>query len=104
MTFTRDGSPALEALLDQSCSAIGADLREIVPAHLLQALILGGGYGRGEGGVLATPQGDTPYNDLEFFILISGPPRLNERRFHHAIHDLEHKTIHLRSARSDKKL
>ena len=89
MTFTRDGSPALEALLDQSCSAIGADLREIVPAHLLQALILGGDYGRGEGGVLATPQGDTPYNDLEFFILISGPPRLNERRFHHAIHALE---------------
>lgn len=89
--FTRDGSDALEALIARTCEEIGRDVARIVPADKLQALLLGGGYGRGEGGVLATPEGDAPYNDLEFFLLIRGHPRLNERRYGAAIHDLEHR-------------
>ena len=87
--FTRDGSDALESLIANTCDEIGRDVTRIVPAEKLQALLLGGGYGRGEGGVLATPDGDKPYNDLEFFLLISGHPRLNERRYGAAIHALE---------------
>ncbi|MCF7732355.1 MAG: hypothetical protein K9N23_11735 [Akkermansiaceae bacterium] len=89
--MTRDGSEALEARLARTCDEIGREIQRIVPAPRLQALLLGGGYGRGEGGVLATPAGDAPYNDLEFFVLIQGPPRLNERRFGTAIHDLGHR-------------
>ncbi|GAA5482033.1 hypothetical protein [Haloferula sargassicola] len=89
--FTRDGDDALEALLETTCREIGAEVAKIVPADKLQALALGGGYGRGEGGVLKTASGDAPYNDLEFFLLIDGPPRLNEQRFGHAIHDYCHR-------------
>jgi hypothetical protein len=89
--FTRDGSDALEALIAETCDEIGREVLEIVPAEKFQALLLGGGYGRGEGGVLATPDGDAPYNDLEFFLLIHGHPRLNERRYGVAIHALEHR-------------
>ncbi|MGD9419209.1 MAG: hypothetical protein Q7R22_009710 [Verrucomicrobiota bacterium JB025] len=89
--YTRDGSDALESLIDATCREVGAEVERIVPAARLQALALGGGYGRGEGGVLKTPHGDAPYNDLEFFLLIQGPPRLNEKRFGHAIHELEHR-------------
>ena len=87
--FTRDGSDALESLIANTCEEIGRDVIRIVPADKFQALLLGGGYGRGEGGVLATPAGDAPYNDLEFFLLISGHPRLNERRYGAAIHAME---------------
>jgi hypothetical protein len=87
--FTIDGSDALEALIAQACDEIGSEVRRIVPAEKLQALLLAGGYGRGEGGVLSTPQGDAPYNDLEFFLLIQGHPRLNEKRYAAAIHALE---------------
>lgn len=87
--FTRDGSDALESLIQETCEEIGRDVSSIVPAEKLQALLLGGGYGRGEGGVLATPDRDAPYNDLEFFLLISGHPRINERRYGAAIHSLE---------------
>ncbi len=89
--FTRDGSEALERLLAETCQEIGRGISAIVPAAELEALILGGGYGRGEGGVLSTGEGDAPYNDLEFFVLIQGPPRANERRFGHAIHELGHR-------------
>lgn len=89
--FTRDGSDALENLIGGTCGEIGREVSRIVPADRFQALLLGGGYGRGEGGVLATPDGDAPYNDLEFFLLISGHPRLNERRYGAAIHALEHR-------------
>jgi hypothetical protein len=42
-----------------------------VPSHQIEAVLLGGGYGRGEGGVLATESGDLPYNDLEFYLLVA---------------------------------
>jgi len=89
--FTRDGSDALESLIADTCEEIANEITSIVPADKFQALLLGGGYGRGEGGVLSTPAGDAPYNDLEFFLLISGHPRLNERRYGAAIHALEHR-------------
>jgi len=89
--YTRDGSDALESLIGRTCEEIGQEVTRIVPPDKFQALLLGGGYGRGEGGVLATPIGDAPYNDLEFFLLIQGHPRLNERRYGAAIHDLEHR-------------
>ncbi len=89
--FTRDGSDELESLIAETCVEIGQEVTRIVPSDKFQSLLLGGGYGRGEGGVLSTPNGDAPYNDLEFFLLISGHPRLNERRYGAAIHDLEHR-------------
>lgn len=89
--FTRDGSDALEQLLHDICEETGRGVRDIVPADRLEALILGGGYGRGEGGVLATQLGDAPYNDLEFFLLIKGAPRQNERAYGAAIERLAHR-------------
>ena len=56
-------------------------VQRIVPGPRLQALWLGGGYGRGEGGVLRLPGGDWPYNDLEFYVCLRGNRFLNGRRF-----------------------
>jgi hypothetical protein len=89
--YTIDGSAALESRLESICEEIGLEVVRIVPRTKLQSLALGGGYGRGEGGVLRYAQGDLPYNDLEFFLLVSGPPRVNERLLRAPIHDLEHR-------------
>jgi hypothetical protein len=86
--MTIDGSEALEQRLAALCERIVQRVRAIVPAAKLEGLLLGGGYGRGEGGVLRTPQGDLPYNDLEFYVLIRGPVFLNDRRYRHALHEL----------------
>lgn len=86
--FTIDGSDELEQRLAGLCEKIAREVQEIVPASRLEGLLLGGGYGRGEGGVLRTLAGDQPYNDLEFYVLIRGPVFLNERRFRRELHEL----------------
>jgi hypothetical protein len=87
--FTVDGSRELEQHLALTCAKIGAGIRGIVSARRLEGLLLGGGYGRGEGGVLRTMErGDRPYNDLEFYVFLRGNRHLNELRFGHALHVL----------------
>jgi hypothetical protein len=86
--FTLDGSDELEEHLEGTCEMVLAGVLEIVSPRRLEALLLGGGYGRGEGGVLKTEAGDQPYNDLEFYVCLRGPHWLNERRYGAALHGL----------------
>ena len=86
--FTIDGSEALEKHLANMCEKILASVRAIIPENRLGALVLGGGYGRGQGGVLKTSSGDAPYNDLEFYVFMRGNRVLNERNFHRPLEEL----------------
>lgn len=79
--FTIDGSDALESQLAEVCGHVAKGVREIIPARDLEALVLGGGYGRGQGGVLTVEVGDAPYNDLEFYVFVRGNPLINDGRF-----------------------
>ena len=76
--YTVDGSDALEARLRELCDRVLREVRKVVPARKLEGLLLAGGYGRGEGGVLHTPDGDLPYNDLDFYIFLRGQYFLNK--------------------------
>lgn len=79
--FTLDGDGGLERHLERTCARVLAGIRGLVPEPKLEAVLLGGGYGRGEGGVLRGPTGDRPYNDLEFYVAIAGNRHVNERRY-----------------------
>ena len=76
------------------CGQVFDGVRSVVPARKLQAVVLGGGYGRGEGGVLVTEEGDHPYNDLEFYIFVRGNTLLNGRRHGNALELLSHALSH----------
>ncbi len=88
LRFTQDGSPELEARLQNTCQQVLAGVRRLIPADRLEGLLLGGGYGRGEGGVLRTAAGDQPYNDLEFYVFVRGQAVLAERQFRQPLHEL----------------
>jgi hypothetical protein len=88
--FTIDGSDELEQHLEWACQRVAIEIQKRVSRRKLQALLLGGGYGRGEGGVLKTSAGDRPYNDLEFYVFLRGNNVLNERRFKTTLHQLAH--------------
>jgi hypothetical protein len=79
--FTLDGSPELEQHLARTCAQIAAGLRGLLPANRLEAVLLGGGYGRGEGGVWRTSEGDRPYDDLECYVFLRG-----NRHWHEWVH------------------
>ncbi len=86
--FTRDGSAGLEDNIQQICRRVLTDIRKCVPGRKLQAVLLGGGYGRGEGGVFRKDGEDLPFNDLEFYIFISGLNWLNEKQYGATLHRL----------------
>ena len=88
--FTLDGSDELEHRLAGVCEEIRARVQGLLPLRKLEGLLLGGGYGRGEGGVLKTDAGDQPYNDLEFYVFMRGNHWLNERRFGQPLGRLAH--------------
>jgi hypothetical protein len=79
--FTLDGSEALESRLTATCEHVAEGIRSRIPKQRLDGLILGGGYGRGEGGVFRVVGGSLPYNDLEFYVFLRGNRLLNERRY-----------------------
>ena len=79
--FTLDGAIQLERRLGELCEQIRRAALALVPRQKLEALVLGGGYGRGHGGVLKTAAGDAPYNDLEFYVFLKGNPLLNQLRY-----------------------
>lgn len=88
LRFTLDGGEALELHLTHLCSLAVAGVRAVVPDDSLQGLLLGGSYGRGEGGVLRTEQGEAPYNDMEFYVFIRGDPQSNARHYGKTLREL----------------
>jgi len=86
--FTIDGSDGLESHLAATCEQVLSGVKSLVPLARLDGILLGGGYGRGEGGVLKTADGDQPYNDLEFYVFLRGQAILAERTFRQPLHEL----------------
>ena len=77
--YTGVSSSQVTGLLDETLREIGNEIEELrLPK--LAAVVLGGGYGRGEGGVLRTQRGERLYNDLDFFVFSSGGARRENER------------------------
>lgn len=76
---TADRVPEIESLLERVVPEIAADVVGLdIPE--LAGIFLGGGYGRGEGGVFRD-SGGAPrlYNDLDFFVFTAGASRRRRR-------------------------
>ncbi len=102
--FTLDGDDALERHLQVTCDRVVSGVRGIIPEKKLRAIVLGGGYGRGEGGVLRpgpAPHApcptapDRPYNDLEFYVVVRGNRHAAELLYRRALEVLGHILTHL---------
>ena len=73
-TYFIDDEPALVERLDAFLAKLRTSLEQAPFASELVVLLLGGGYGRGEGGVYRGPEvaGALLYNDLEFYVVTRG--------------------------------
>lgn len=72
MTYTQHGSPAFEEWLEEQLAALTRDIAEALRDNLV-AVVLGGGYGRGEGGVVVVDGQERPYNDLDLVLVVRNP-------------------------------
>ena len=60
-------APAMDRLVEETVACVGAEVAALAVPRL-QGVVLGGGYGRGEGGVFDVPNGSQRLsNDLDFF-------------------------------------
>ena len=55
--------------LDEMLRGLAADVQRALGQDLV-ALVLGGGYGRGEGGVVLVKGVEHPYNDMDFVVVV----------------------------------
>ena len=69
VTLSQVGSEEFNSGLAETVRLIGQRTAQVLEGNLV-ALILGGGYGRGEGGVVKVNGKERPYNDLDFTLLV----------------------------------
>jgi hypothetical protein len=84
--YARHASAEFNARMQSYLDALTADVLQTLGDNLV-ALVLGGGYGRGEGGVLVVDGAEHPYNDLDFTLIVrqkAVPPGLDALRHKHA--------------------
>ena len=78
-SFTIIRDPAVDTLIAEMLASLRQDIGALAPGPGLAAVFLGGGYGRGDGGVVNRDGRRLPYNDLDFFVFSDGMDR-NSRR------------------------
>lgn len=67
--YARHASTEFNARLHGALQRLTVDVRRVLRDNLV-ALVLGGGYGRGEGGVVGTGGEERPYNDLDLVLVV----------------------------------
>jgi hypothetical protein len=67
--YAGHASAGFNARMQTWLTALSRDVRRALGENLT-ALVLGGGYGRGEGGVLLVDGEERPYNDLDLILIV----------------------------------
>lgn len=79
-TFTHSADQRAETVVGKMLSAVVTKMREIIlPTHM-RALVLLGGYGKGEGGLIYQGGEYRPHNNFDFMLILSNRvgPKLSE--------------------------
>ena len=84
--YTVYGDDAFDRKIDSLLEIVTGRVLDTVGRKNLAALVLGGGYGRGEGGVLLNSNGEMSlYNDFDLFVITNDISRLRQRRIKRAL-------------------
>jgi hypothetical protein len=70
--YTPDGDDAVESRINCDQQLIAAAVMDAVPELHFRALVLIGGYARGEGGFRHADGKPEPYNDYDYFVVVRG--------------------------------
>lgn len=90
--YTLRGSAELDARIDADCARVGAALGAAPDAALYRALVLIGGYGRGEGTPFIVDGEQRPFNDYDFVVVTTSMDRAGRARALVGLRELERRT------------
>ena len=68
-TYSKDGSDQFNEYLDSVLNTLSEEIEQAVGPPFI-ALILAGGYGRGEGACVIRDGRESPYNDFDLFLVV----------------------------------
>ncbi len=88
--YTVFGSSNFEQRIEEVLELICRRFVQSIDSSMIHALILGGGYGKGEGGVLLQDKTESLYNDLDFFVISKKMSPLKLKRLNHKLKALHH--------------
>lgn len=86
LPYARHASAKFNVRMQNWLAALSLEVRQAMGGNLV-ALVLGGGYGRGEGGVLRVSGEERPYNDLDLVLIVRHKTGLPWD----ALHGIQHK-------------
>jgi hypothetical protein len=87
---THDGCAAAEQRIARDQEIISSYLTNAVDESLFHALVLIGGYGRGEGGYYWRDGKPYPYNDYDYFLVVKDTSRRVARKLQQQLQPLAH--------------
>ena len=90
--FSARGSDDFENKITKSVRSITEEFELIIPKEKCVALVLLGGYGRGEGGVTFDKEKEKPHNNLDLLLLTKN---LDEEQTKKLLFDLNKKAVEL---------
>lgn len=73
--YAPEGNESFDAVVDGHLATVADQLHAALGVAICRCLVLGGGYGRGEGGVVPTPAGLRPHNDYDLVLIHRGAQR-----------------------------
>ena len=89
--YTFDGNKEAEARMALDQSIIGAYVEDAIPDGHFEALVLMGGYGRGEGGYSIKHGKPVPYNDYDYFVVVKNMSHKESQVLQRLMLDLGHR-------------
>lgn len=82
------GSAHFEDKMTRLLSDISMDIEESIDSNLYKCILLIGGYGRGEGGVLSIQDIEFPHNNLDFLIVSKSYSKHKEDTLRNEVNDI----------------
>jgi len=83
--YTPEGSSKLDALIDSHMKRVVEEVLKRIPARKIKSIILGGGYGRGEGGIIYRDGNEALFNDFDLFVITPNLKRLTLNKMNHEL-------------------
>ena len=90
-TYTFDGNSQAEERMAMDQSIIGAYVEDAISSNHFEALVLMGGYGRGEGGYCLKAGKPSPYNDYDYFVIVNNMSHKEAQALQHELQELGHR-------------
>jgi len=88
--YTVYGSEKIDRKIDKDLKTISSAVQSEFDNSEITALILGGGYGRGEGGVFLEKGQEQLFNDYDLFVIISNCSRKKRNKIFQRLQKVSH--------------